>query len=54
MFRGTPQAFATDSKALATAEYGVNNKFDREKYGRTTDFLLFTSSSRPISFDGHK
>ncbi|MDP8934125.1 MAG: DUF924 domain-containing protein [Cyanobacteriota bacterium] len=30
MFRGTPQAFATDSKALATAEYAVNNKFDRE------------------------
>jgi len=28
MFRGTPQAFATDSKALATAEYAVNNKFD--------------------------
>jgi uncharacterized protein (DUF924 family) len=30
MFRGTPQAFATDSKALATAEYAVNNNFDRE------------------------
>ncbi|MEG5082355.1 DUF924 family protein [Microcoleus sp. AT8-B4] len=30
MFRGTPQAFATDNKALATAEYAVNNKFDRE------------------------
>ncbi|MEP6519689.1 DUF924 family protein [Microcoleus vaginatus] len=30
MFRGTPQAFATDSKALATAEYAVNNKFDRD------------------------
>jgi len=30
MFRGTPQAFATDSKALAIAEYAVNNKFDRE------------------------
>ena len=30
MFRETPQAFATDSKALATAEYAVNNNFDRE------------------------
>ena len=30
MFRGTPQAFATDSKALATAEYAVNNNFDRQ------------------------
>jgi len=30
MFRGTPQAFATDKKALATAEYAVNNNFDRE------------------------
>ncbi|WP_445299428.1 MULTISPECIES: DUF924 family protein [unclassified Microcoleus] len=30
MFRGTPQAFATDSKALATAEYAVNNNFDPE------------------------
>ncbi|MEG3967313.1 DUF924 family protein [Microcoleus sp. T2B6] len=30
MFRGTPQAFATDNKALATAEYAVNNKFDRQ------------------------
>ena len=30
MFRGTPQAFATDSKALATAEYAVNHNFDRE------------------------
>ena len=29
MFRGTPQAFATDSKALATAEYAVKNNFDR-------------------------
>ena len=30
MFRGTTQAFATDSKALAAAEYAVNNNFDRE------------------------
>ena len=30
MFRGTPQAFATDSTALATAEYAVNHNFDRE------------------------
>jgi uncharacterized protein (DUF924 family) len=30
MFRGTPQAFATDSKALATAEYAVNNNFEIE------------------------
>ncbi|NJK68591.1 MAG: DUF924 domain-containing protein [Microcoleus sp. CSU_2_2] len=30
MFRGTPQAFATDSKALATAEHAVKNNFDRE------------------------
>jgi uncharacterized protein (DUF924 family) len=30
MFRGTPQAFATDSKALAAAEQAVKNKFDRE------------------------
>ncbi|WP_333125343.1 DUF924 family protein [Microcoleus sp. Pol11C3] len=30
MFRGTPQAFATDSKALATAEYAINHNFDRE------------------------
>ncbi len=30
MFRGTPQAFATDSKALAAAQYAVNNNFDRE------------------------
>ncbi|MCW6049476.1 DUF924 domain-containing protein [Lyngbya sp. CCAP 1446/10] len=30
MFRATPQAFATDSKALASAEYAVNNNFDRE------------------------
>jgi uncharacterized protein (DUF924 family) len=27
MFRETPQAFATDSKALAAAEYAVNNNF---------------------------
>jgi len=30
MFRGTPQAFATDNKALATAEYAVKHNFDRE------------------------
>lgn len=30
MFRGTPQSFATDSKALASAEYAVNNNFDGE------------------------
>ena len=30
MFRGTPQAFATDSKALAAAERAVENKFDRQ------------------------
>ena len=30
MFRGTPQAFATGSKALATAEYAVNNNFEIE------------------------
>lgn len=30
MFRGTPQAFAADSKALIAAEQAVNNKFDRE------------------------
>ncbi len=29
MFRGTPQAFATDSKALASAEYAINHNFDR-------------------------
>ncbi|MEG5059847.1 DUF924 family protein [Microcoleus sp. A2-C5] len=30
MFRERPQAFATDSKALAAAQHGVNNNFDRE------------------------
>lgn len=30
MFRENPQAFATDSKALASAEYAVNNNFDSE------------------------
>ena len=30
MFRETPQAFATDSKALAAAEYAVNNNFDSQ------------------------
>lgn len=30
MFRGTPQAFATDSKALAAAEQAVKNNFDRQ------------------------
>jgi uncharacterized protein (DUF924 family) len=29
MFRGTPQAFAADSKALIAAEKTVKNKFDR-------------------------
>jgi uncharacterized protein (DUF924 family) len=29
MFRGTPQAFAADSKALIAAEKAVKNKFDR-------------------------
>lgn len=30
MFRETPKAFATDSKALAAAQHAVNNNFDRE------------------------
>jgi uncharacterized protein (DUF924 family) len=30
MFRENPQAFATDSKALAAAQHAVNNNFDRE------------------------
>lgn len=30
MFRETPQAFATDSKALAAAQHAVNNNFDRQ------------------------
>jgi uncharacterized protein (DUF924 family) len=30
MFRGAPQAFATDSKALSVAKHAVNNNFDRE------------------------
>jgi uncharacterized protein (DUF924 family) len=30
MFRGTPQAFATDSKAVIAADRAVTNKFDRE------------------------
>ena len=30
MFRGSPQAFATDSKALAAAQHAVKNNFDRE------------------------
>ena len=30
MFRETPQAFATDSKALAAAEYAVNHNFDSQ------------------------
>ncbi|MDJ0618177.1 MAG: DUF924 family protein [Calothrix sp. MO_192.B10] len=30
MFRGTPQAFATDSQALSIAEYGITKGFDRE------------------------
>jgi uncharacterized protein (DUF924 family) len=30
MFRGTPQAFATDSKALAAAQHAVKNNFDRQ------------------------
>ena len=29
MFRGTPQTFATDNKALAAAQHAVNNNFDR-------------------------
>ncbi len=30
IFRGQPQAFATDPQALATAKYAVNRGFDRE------------------------
>lgn len=30
MFRGTPRAFATDSKALAAAQHAVSNNFDRQ------------------------
>jgi uncharacterized protein (DUF924 family) len=30
MFRGTPQAFNTDSKALIGAEHAVKNQFDRQ------------------------
>jgi uncharacterized protein (DUF924 family) len=30
MFRGTPQAFATDSQAIATAEYAIAKGFDQE------------------------
>ncbi|WP_293036689.1 DUF924 family protein [Moorena sp. SIO1F2] len=30
MFRGQPQAFATDSKALSTAQYAVDRGFDKE------------------------
>ena len=30
MFRENPQAFATDSKALAAAQHAVNNNFDRQ------------------------
>ncbi|MGL5058554.1 MAG: DUF924 family protein [Microcoleus sp.] len=30
MFRGTPQAFAADGRALSAAEKAVKNKFDRE------------------------
>ncbi|MBD2039169.1 DUF924 family protein [Microcoleus sp. FACHB-672] len=30
MFRGQPQAFATDYKALAAAQYAVDHKFDQQ------------------------
>ncbi len=30
MFRGTPQAFNTDSKALIAAQHAIKNQFDRE------------------------
>lgn len=30
MFRGQPEAFATDSKALETAQYGISQSYDKE------------------------
>ena len=46
MFRGTAQAFATDSKALGVARYAVSEGFDRTlpKNGRLFLYLPFEHS----------
>ena len=46
MFRGDPKSYATDHKALQTAEYAVNRALDHElpKFQRTFLYLPFMHS----------
>ena len=50
MFRGQPQAFATDPQALAYAKHAVTNSFDREllPIQRQFIYLPFEHSENPI------
>lgn len=50
MFRGSPKAFASDSKALAVARKAIASGFDQEfdKYGRLFLYLPFEHSENLV------
>ncbi|MCD8488067.1 MAG: DUF924 domain-containing protein [Desertifilum sp.] len=54
IFRGTPQAFATDSQALQVAKYAINQEFDKDLLAVQRVFLYLPLEHSENLADQHQ